>query len=311
MHQKPVPAPETTPVASELPPLHSLWNFRDVPATEARFRALLPQAEASGNQGYLGELYTQIARTQGLQQNFDGALATLEQAELLVHESRPTVEVRVLLERGRALNSSGQAPASLPLFERALAVAQAAGLEYYAVDAAHMLGIAHEPGEALAWNERALALAEAATDERARKWRGSLLNNLGWTYHALGRHEDALGMFDRHLVLLTEAQLTFRMSIATWARGKMLRFLGRLPEALAIQEALLDHPERQGNDGEGYTREELGECLLALERAEEARPHFARAWELLHENAWLKRDEPERLARLARLGGVSAAPASE
>jgi len=36
----------------------------------------------------------------------------------------------------------------------------------------------------------------------------------------------------------------------------------------------------------------------------EAAPHFARAWELLHNDPWLSRDEPERLARLKRLGGV-------
>lgn len=56
----------------------------------------------------------------------------------------------------------------------------------------------------------------------------------------------------------------------------------------------------------GYVEEEIGECLLALDREEEAQPHFARAYAILHGDLWLKRDQPERLNRLASLGRVSA-----
>ena len=43
-------------------------------------------------------------------------------------------------------------------------MAQEAQLEYYTVDAAHMLGIVCKGNKALEWNERALSLAEKATD---------------------------------------------------------------------------------------------------------------------------------------------------
>lgn len=84
----------------------------------------------------------------------------------------------------------------------------------------------------------------------------------------------------------------------------MYRHLNRVQEALTIQRELLELPERQGNLSEGYTREEVGECLMLLEREAEAQPHFARAWELMHDDPWLSRDEPERLERLKRLGGM-------
>ena len=53
---------------------------------------------------------------------------------------------------------------------------------------------------------------------------------------------------------------------------------------------------------DGYNHEEIGECLLALGRPDEARPHFARAYEILSKDAWLADGEPERLKRLAELG---------
>ena len=81
--------------------------------------------------------------------------------------------------------------------------------------------------------------------------------------------------------------------------------MGRLDEALKTQLKLLELPELQGGENEGYTREEIAECLLLLGRQNEASSHFACAWELLHEDPWLKRDEPQRLERLQRLGNVT------
>jgi hypothetical protein len=48
----------------------------------------------------------------------------------------------------------------------------------------------------------------------------------------------------------------------------------------------------------------MGECLLALGRADEARPHFARAYELLSQDEWFPADEKQRLARMKELGRV-------
>ena len=69
---------------------------------------------------------------------------------------------------------------------------------------------------------------------------------------------------------------------------------------MKIQQELLECPERKGNASEGYTCEAIGECLLLLGRNDEVKPHFARAWELLHTDVWLQRDESERLGCGAR-----------
>jgi tetratricopeptide (TPR) repeat protein len=286
---------------AELPAIDSLWNFEDAAGSEVRFRALLPRAQDDAP--YRAELLTQIARSQGLQQRFDEARATLDEADALIKPDMLRARVRSRLERGRVHNSSGDAAGAVPIFEDALRLAQQGELEYLAVDAAHMLGIASPPERAIDWNERAVQLAEQAKDPRARGWVGAISNNLGWMYHELGRHADALRMFEKTLAFHQKGDAR-REGIARWSIAKMYRHLGRVDEALAIQRALLERPERQNNAAEGYTREEIGECLLALGRSEAAKPELARAWQLLHTDIWLQRDQPARLARLKELGGV-------
>jgi len=289
-------------VSPDLPLIDSLWNYNDPAESELKFRALLPKARSSGNEEYVAQLLTQVARAQGLQQSYDAAHRTLDDADALIAANMTTARARSLLERGRVLNSAGTREQAIPLFKAALDTALDAGLEYYAVDAAHMLGIATKGDESLHWNEQAIRLAEAAKDARARRWLGPLYNNTGWTYADMGRYEDGLRMFERDFQFRTAGGNAVQIGIARWSIAKMLRHLGRVQEALKHQFELLEDPARKGNDAEGYTREEIGECLLLLGRSEDAEPEFARAWELLKDDPWLRQDEPQRLARLKRLG---------
>ncbi|MEZ6192275.1 MAG: tetratricopeptide repeat protein [Phycisphaerales bacterium] len=287
-----------------LPDFDKLWNYSDPAGTESAFRNLLPGARDSGEVAYLVELQSQIARTQGLQQKFDEAHATLDGAEAMLGPDMHRARVRVLLERGRVINSSGKPAESVALFEQVLQTAQDAGLEYYAVDAAHMLGIVTKGDDSIAWNEKALAMAVSAKDERAARWAGTLHNNLGWTYFDLGRYDDALRMFEAQLPIVLAGGNETVIGICRWSIAKMYRHLDRVDEALAIQRELLDHPGLQDGMSLGYTHEEIGECLLMLGREAEARRYFAQAWERLHDDPWLKRDEAGRLERIKRLGGV-------
>ena len=291
------------PQSSELPSFDALWNFDDPAGTEIRFRELLAKTKESSDPGYAAELLTQIARTQGLQQKFDEAHATLDRVDASLKPDMKIAKVRSLLERGRVFNSSGKAKESIPTFKEALRVAQESGLENYAIDAVHMLGIAEKGKESLNWNLEAIRLAEAAKDPKARRWLGPLYNNTGWTYFDMGQYAEALKLFERDIEFRRQSATNVEVGIARWSAAKMLRHLGRVDESLKLQMELLEDPDRKNNDSEGYTREEIGECLLLLKRSGEAGPYFARAWELLHNDPWLSRDEPDRLARLKRLGG--------
>lgn len=282
--------------------IDSLWDFNEPEATEARFRELLPRVQSQGDPRLHAELLSQIARTYSLRQRFAEAHATLAEALALVPaiEAGPRASVRIMLERGRTFNSNKQKTEALFWFEAAYALAVNEGLAGLAVDAAHMLAIAETGDNVLAWNERALELAEVSDDPAARKWLGSLYNNLGWTYHDRGDAPRALELFKRAEAFRREHGNPESQRVARWCVARCLRTLGRLDEALTLQEALLAELETTGGK-DGFTHEELGELLLAKGREAEARPHFAAAHAVLSQDPWLTRDEPARLERLANL----------
>lgn len=284
-----------------LPDFDVLWNYDDPAATELHFRGLLVQAERSGNTDYYTQLLTQLARAQGLQRHFAAAHATLDQAETLLSATPTVAKLRYLLERGRVFNSAGMPDRARPLFDTAWQLAQTLGDDGYAVDAAHMLGIVAPPAEKLAWEQQALALAERSAQPRARKWRASLYNNMGWSYHELGQHAQALTLFEQALAARLEAGDAQNVHVARWCVARELRALGRYAAALAVQQQLAEALAQRGAH-DGYVEEELGETLLALGREPEAQPYFARAYQVLAQDAWLAEHEPERLARLQRLG---------
>lgn len=319
---------ESTLPASFFRAVDEAWDFSNPAASEAAFRAMTEEPDVAAHPAARAIVLSQVARAQGLQQRFDAARATLDLADAALASpdaalavgaaaspapdhaadaARPTAvaRVRILLERGRVANSSGDRVASRPFFVAAWEAARAVGLEGLAIDAAHMLGIAEEPDQALRWNRLALDLAEAATDPAARRWIGPLLNNIGWTLADCGEHADALAMFERDVVHRGTLGQLPQQRIARWSRAKMLRLLGRVVEALAEQERLLAEHAAAGTP-DPYVREELGECLLVLDRAPDAAPHFAAAHAILKDDPWLRRDEPARLERLARLGGCGA-----
>jgi tetratricopeptide (TPR) repeat protein len=286
-------------MSAELSDFDALWDYDDPAATERAFRALLPSAPA--DRSYLAQLLTQIARAEGLQRKFAEAHATLDTAQRLIDRGHTQAQIRYLLERGRVFNSSKQVDQAWPLFLEAWELAAAQRQDLYAIDAAHMLAIVAPPDQKLVWNLKALALAERAPDPRARKWMGSLYNNIGWAYHEQGEYERALELFQKALNYREAQGGAPEIRVARWCVGRALRSLGRLAEAQQIQQVLLREIEHSGAT-DGYVFEELAECALALGQTNEAKKYFARAYAELSQDPWLAESEPERLRRLKELG---------
>ncbi|MEP7291680.1 MAG: tetratricopeptide repeat protein [Chloroflexota bacterium] len=282
----------------DFPAFDTLWNYDHPAETERAFRDLL--AQAGTYLSYELQLLTQIGRAQGLQRQFDAGHQTLDQVERRLTPETSTAKIRYLLERGRLFNSSGAVEQARPLFEQAWQLGQQAGEPGYAVDAAHMLGILESPQ--LTWNLRALDLAENSGDPRAERWRASLYNNIGWTYHDRGDYPHALDMFERALRLREEQGKPEPLRIARWSVARVLRSLQQWHAALAIQQALAAELE-QINQQDAYVDEELGECLLALGRADDAKSCFAQAYALLSQDDWLMQNEAPRLERIRALAG--------
>jgi tetratricopeptide (TPR) repeat protein len=227
-----------------------LWDFDDPAGSETRFRAAADASDGAER----GVLLTQVARCFGLQGRFEEAHALLDD---IGPDGSPEVEVRLALERGRLLNSSGDPAAALPWFGSATEAAEAAGLETLAVDAMHMTAIAAAPEDRLRLNELALDRARSATEQTARDWDASLLNNIGMCHADAGELDAALDAFERALEARQRIGDDGRTRIARWMIGWLLRLQGRHADALAIQRALKDELDSVGLV-DPYVDEELG-----------------------------------------------------
>jgi tetratricopeptide (TPR) repeat protein len=288
-----------TTTMDRVPDLRDIWNWSDPKASEQSFRALLPRTEQ--DPAFRGEVETQVARALGLQGRFEEAHGELDRVEAGLNAAAPRPSIRYALERGRVLRSSGHPEEARPFFEAAWAQGTQAKHEGLAVDAAHMVALVATGDEALEWNLRALALAEGSSQHAANRWRASLHNNIGWTHHDAGRFDEALVAFEAAVPLRVEQGETGPRRVAEWAVGRALRSLERTSEALVIQERLQAEWATAGGS-DGYVEEELAECLLALGRADEAKPWFSAAHATLSADPWMIENEGARLARLVTLG---------
>ena len=289
---------------SQLPDFDSLWDYDHPGATERRFRELLPAALDSRDFPYLTQLLTQIARAEGLQRKFQDAHKTLDRVEkaMLKAEADDKTRVRYLLERGRVFNSSGKRDEARPLFLQALDLAAKSKDDFNAVDAAHMMAIVEPTEKQSEWNLKALDIAENSADEKARNWRGSLYNNIGWTYFEQKQYEESLLRFEKAVEFREKEGDPNKIMIAKWCVAKSLRRMDHTEEALEMQRSLFEQYQAAGKKSR-YVYEEIAECLTVMGEEQEAQGWFAAAYEELSRDLRLA-NEQDRLNRLRELGKV-------
>jgi tetratricopeptide (TPR) repeat protein len=274
--------------------LRPLWDFGDLDASELRLQEQLArEADDPGR----AEVLTQLARVEGLRGDFAAAEGLLAEAETLAG-TNALARLRIDLERGRALRSSGREPEALPLFEAAFAAAAGAGEDFIAADAAHMAALVDPRGIA-PWTERGIALGRSSAG--ASYWLGPLLNNLGWAHFEAGEHERALGAFEQALeVRERDPANREAIEIARYAVAKALRALERPAEAAPLLERAAAWADGRGKP-DGWFHEELAETYAALGREDAAREQARLALPLL------EADDPsfagERAERLRSLAG--------
>jgi tetratricopeptide (TPR) repeat protein len=207
-------------VADRLPPL---WDFDDLDATERRLRAQLEHEDSDAGRA---EVLTQLARVEALRNDFEACAGLLDQARALAGTS-PVANVRIELEHGRMLRSSGEPEAAFPFFRSAFERALAAREHFLAGDAAHMCAISGSDRARMEeWTRRGLELGEREPD--AAYWAGPLLNNLGWAYYEAAEYEPALETFQRALeARQRDPDNELAIGWAKEAVGTTLQALGR------------------------------------------------------------------------------------
>lgn len=210
--------------------LDTLWDFADPAGSADRFRR---EREGAGLIA-AAELATQLARALGLAGDGDAAAAELDSIAV----DDPVVAIRIALERGRLLNSSGRQDEALRFFREALETAAERGEDFLAADAAHMLALA-DPGHSAEWTARGIRVVEGTGDDRTKRWGIALHNNRGWALHDEGRFAEALAEFELADAAAAAHGDEEQKHVAQWAIARCLRSLGRKEEAIEIQERLL------------------------------------------------------------------------
>ncbi|MGK5083273.1 hypothetical protein WDW37_08195 [Bdellovibrionota bacterium FG-1] len=289
--------------------LDQLWNLAEPQVAEASYRGLLAAAESlSGpDRGYLVDLYTQIARAEAAQGKALEAHFSLEKAQHLLEEQetdyRVSVKIRWLLETGR-LNVLERTPSQArPHFVQAWTLAINSGEDYLAVDLALMMAAIEPQKVQQEWIMRAIQLVENSSQNRVKRWLGSVYSALGWKQFGLRQYEAALAVFQKALGHLKIHGSKREVFVAQWSIGKVLRVMGRLDEALVIQHTLLSE-QGLGGTRDGRLFEELAECLQTLKRSDEAQPYFGLAYQELSIDPWVVDNQPVALKRLKELGKV-------
>jgi hypothetical protein len=242
--------------------VYALWDYAKPALSEQRFVAALAAADEDDRL----ILQTQIARTYGLRREFDKAreiLAAVGQAQAT---ARTEVRVHYFLELGRTYASPAhppetQTPETLETarghYLRAYELAEAAELDSLAIDALHMMvSVDTEPARQLEWNERALAYLERSRQPKAKKWEGSLRNNVGYAKRLQGDYEAALEQFRLSRLAHERSGNERSVRIADWMIARTYRAMNRLDEAIASQLALERAWDADG-EPDPYVYEEL------------------------------------------------------
>jgi tetratricopeptide (TPR) repeat protein len=224
--------------------IDALWDFSTPAASEQRFRAALK--DATPDEALI--LQTQIARTYGLRGDFGKAQEVLHALEPRLADAGSAARAYYWLELGRTNASAAHAPATQTkasrwdaraAYDKAIAAARAAKRDDLHVDALHMLAFVDTaPADQLNWTRQALAVAQASSQEPARRWAASLHNNIGYALHEQGRYAEALDEFQAALRLREARSNAEATRVARWMVAWTLRSLGRNDEALAMQLAL-------------------------------------------------------------------------
>ncbi len=242
--------------------LNAMWNFRDPAASEAVFRDAISGASPDDAL----TLKTQIARTYGIRKDFDTARAILSEIEPELVDAGAEPRVRHLIELGRTYCSTTHtAEQRTPeakdkareCYMGAFDLADSEGLYYLATDALHMMAmIDDQPDHQIEWNRKALDYAFNAPSEEAKKWLGSLSNNLGYALHLAGRYDEALEAFATSRDARKNAGSESGVRVADWMIAWTYRAMGRLDDALQLQ-LKLEEQCAEANEPDPYVFEEL------------------------------------------------------
>ncbi len=286
----------------QFPDIDGFWSSEDLTVTESTIRHQLPQDPDVTWAAQDIQSLTQLARVQNLQEKSIEAKATLDKARTLFltcpeTPDRIKTEIRLILEEGRHLWLARNPAKAQNSFNQAWTLATEHKENFFAIDAAIMLSLCQPKKSQNEWLQKALVLAEKASDEQSKLWLSQVYVLNGWHCFDFRRFDEALDNFKKALARPRINGETSDLYMIRWCLGRALRGLNRIAEALEVQTQIKTDLSIMGRVN-GYVFLEIAECLQLLQRTEDAKSFFELAYKDLSMNPWFSDNNPTELRRM-------------
>ncbi len=285
------------------PDMDGFWNLQNLPETEERISALLPLGDGKATATQV-EALTQMARVYLLQDNLKEARNFLNHADTLLKdlpaEEMLKPQVRIYLEEGRFYGWSMYPQRALDFFSKAWEMSNLVGpLDALAADAAFMISITLPSKQGREWLTGALKLADnPQATTAAKKWKAHLLMRIGWQEFDVRNFQAALDHFDKALVCADKDDSTLFQTLK-WCRARVLRAIGKINEAMAVQNEILTDLATEGVLN-GHVYLELAECFNALHDQEQSSHYYELAHEKLKLSKWYSENFSSELSEILK-----------
>jgi len=239
-----------------------------------------------GDRSMLGRIYTQLASVYSTMEDWERSVYYKQKGFELIEKPTATDRFNSLMDSGIAYFEMHDRDAAESLFKEALALALGEGGKRDQSFALGELGYLYwtfdrDASSAIDFYNRAIALAiEAETPTLLSTW--SL--NRGGVWRDTGEYEQALKDFRAVLALDEQSQRTSRFP-ATKNIGQTYRLMGRLEEARAILEKLIDERRSEASPRHLWQAHmELASTYEALRVRDRAEVQYRQMLDVLEEH---------------------------
>ncbi len=299
-----------------------LRKEQDLDKAQAELEGLLKKSLHAKKFDLHCQIASQVALVQAMQQKFDDAYATLHRAEKFLVDKNGIAQIRINYERGRVMYQEDlwidgkvvRFHEIYALFYKAYALSEKLHYDYYTVDLAHMIAIIVPDNlQKIIWNNVALDIAVKTEDKKTKLWLGPLYNNLGQNYFDVADYEASLQAYQEAYDIFVAQKEVSQVQFASWTIARCLRVLGKVDEALAMQQQNLQILEvafknKSLNVAEstfylmrGLIYEEFAWLYYVQNNHDQTRLYASRALQNLEQDSMFVKTSSERLEKLRSL----------
>jgi len=278
----------------KLPPYDQYWKFASAKSTLQKFNELLPLAQKNGDAKYLAGLYTQLARANAINKNFDKAKMFLKRADSLITTNMKEQKIRYLLENGRLNYMLQDVDLADSYLNNAFELANSNSFDFYAVDAADMLARIR-PQTKKMWLTKSIDIAKTSNDSIVVNWVPRLKTDLAVMFFENQEFEKSSNLLKQVLNVYNKKNNLMGKIRTTWVLGKSLRHEKKYKQAIKLLSNTSKLDKKNATILDAYIFIELAKCYQKIDDKKNALAYFEKAWTILNLNSAISKKDKQEL----------------